>query len=64
VWSNVGGVSVHQGSVLSPYLFSVVMDEATKEIQGEVTWCMMFADDMCVVLIGENLEEVNNSLEE
>jgi len=39
------GVVVHQGSALSHYLFSAVMDEVTKEIQGEVPWCMMFVDD-------------------
>jgi len=56
------GVGVHQGSALSPYLFSVVMDEVSKEIQGDIPWCMMFADD--IVLIGENLEVVNNRLNE
>lgn len=29
-------VGVHQESVLSPYLFFVVIDEVTKEIQGKV----------------------------
>jgi len=29
-------VCVHQGSVLSLYLFLIVMDEVTKEIKGEV----------------------------
>jgi hypothetical protein len=29
-------VDVHQGSAISPYLFSVVMDETTKDIQGKV----------------------------
>lgn len=33
---------VHQGSALSRYLFSVVMDEITKEIQDEIPWCMVF----------------------
>ncbi|KAL4149333.1 hypothetical protein QTP88_003299 [Uroleucon formosanum] len=56
------GVGVHEASALSPYLFSVVMDELTKEIQGEVPWCMMFADD--IGLIEENVEDVNNRLNE
>lgn len=28
-------VGVHRGFALSPYLFYIVMDEVTKEIQGE-----------------------------
>jgi hypothetical protein len=56
------GVRVNQGLVLSLYLFSVVMDEVTKDIQGEILWCMMFADD--IVLIIENLEEVNIRMDE
>jgi len=47
--------------VLSPYLFSVVTHEVTKEIQDEVPWCIMFADDTVLV---EDLEEVNNRLDE
>jgi len=35
----------------------VVMDEILKEIQGEIPWCMLFADD--IVLVGENLKAVN-----
>jgi len=30
------GVGVHQRSVINLYLFSVVMDDVTKEIQGDV----------------------------
>jgi len=50
-------VNVHQWSVLSLYLFSVIMDEVTKELEGEVPRCMLFANDL--VLVGENRKEVN-----
>jgi hypothetical protein len=30
------GVGVYQGLTLSPYLFSVIMDKITKEIQDEI----------------------------
>jgi len=50
-------IGANQGSALSPYLFSVVMDEVTKKTQGEVPWCLMFADD--IVLVGESRKEVN-----
>ncbi|KAM3382190.1 hypothetical protein P3S68_007763 [Capsicum galapagoense] len=52
---------LHQGSTLSPFLFAVVMDALTRRIQGEVPWCMLFADD--VVLIAETREGVSDKLE-
>ncbi|KAF3642601.1 AT-hook motif nuclear-localized protein 1 [Capsicum annuum] len=52
---------LHQGSTLSPFLFALVMDVLTWRIQGEVPWCMLFADD--VVLIDETRGGVNDKLE-
>jgi hypothetical protein len=38
-----------------------VIDEVTRDIQGDITWCMLFADD--VVLVDESQEGVNRKLE-
>jgi len=54
-------IGLHQVSALSPYLFTIVMDERTKGIQDKVHWCMLFADD--IVLIDETTQAVNNKLE-
>ena len=32
---------LHQGSSLSPYLFALVIDELTGQIQDDVPWCML-----------------------
>ena len=54
-------MGLHQGSVLSPFLFALVMDELTRFIQEEVPWCMLFADD--TILIDETRDGVNARLE-
>jgi hypothetical protein len=54
-------IGLHQGSVLSPYLFALVIDEVTRDIQGDISWCMLFADD--IVLVDESREGVNRKLE-
>ena len=54
-------IGLHQGSALSPYLFALVMDEVTRGIQGDIPWCMLFADD--VVLVDDSRTGVNRKLE-
>ncbi|XP_063533678.1 uncharacterized protein LOC134743977 [Cydia strobilella] len=39
-------VGVHQGSVLSPLLFNLVMDYLTRDIPSPLPWTMMYADDI------------------
>jgi Reverse transcriptase (RNA-dependent DNA polymerase) len=54
-------IGLHQGSALSSYIFTIVMDEITKDIQRDIPWCMFVADD--VVLIDEKRIGVNQKLE-
>jgi hypothetical protein len=54
-------IALHQGSTLSSYLFALVMNEVTKDIQGGIPWCMLFTDD--VVLVDESMTGVDQKLE-
>ena len=54
-------IGFHQGSALSLYLFALVMDEVTRNIQGDIPLCILFADD--VVLVDESQAGVNRKLE-
>jgi len=54
-------MGLHQGSALSPLLFTLILDELTRGIQDEVPWCMLFAND--IVLIDETRQRVNDKLE-
>ena len=48
-------VGVHQGSVLSPLLFIIVLEALTREFRSGVPWEDLYADDL--VIIAESLEE-------
>jgi len=54
-------IGLRQGSTLSPYLYTLVIDVLTEHIQELAPRCMLFADD--VVLLGESSEELNARLE-
>ena len=53
-------VGVHQGSVLSPFVFATVMDHLTEEVRREAPWNMLFADN--VALINETRERPEEKL--
>jgi hypothetical protein len=53
-------VGLHQGSVLSPLLFLIVMEAVTRNFRGGLPWELLYADDL--VLIAESLEELLEKL--
>ena len=54
-------IGLHQGLVLSHYLFALVIDEVRRDIQDNIPWCMLFAND--VVLVDKSRAGVNRKLE-
>ena len=53
-------VGVHQGSVLSPLLFIIVLEALSREFHCGVPWEDLYADDL--VIIAESLEECGRRL--
>ena len=49
-------VGVHQGSVLSPLLFVIVLEALSRECRVGVPWEMLYADDL--VIVAKTLEEL------
>ena len=49
----------HMHSLIFSCLSLSPFDEVTRDIQGEIPWCMLFADD--VVLVDESRAGVNRS---
>ena len=48
-------VAVHQGSVLSPLLFIIVLEALSSEFRTGVPWELLYADDLALIV--ESLEE-------
>ena len=48
-------VRVHQGSILSPLLFIIVLEALSCEFRAGVPWEDLYADDL--VIIADSLEE-------
>ena len=43
------GVGVHQGSVLSPLLFILVLEALSCEFRTGVPWELLYADDLAII---------------
>jgi hypothetical protein len=55
------GVGVHQGSVLSLLLFTIVLEALSREFRNGVPWELLYADDRAVMV--DSLEECVTKLE-
>ena len=58
-WFGVN-VGVHQGSVLSPLLFIIVIEAVRHNVREGLPWEMLFVDDL--VLVGKYEEELKEKL--
>ena len=49
-------VGVHQGSVLSPLPFIIVMEVLSREFRVGCPWELLYADDL--VIVSESLDDI------
>ena len=54
-------VGVHQGSVLSPLLFIIVLEALSQEFRNGSPWELLYADDL--MIIAETIEELSQKLD-
>lgn len=54
-------VGMHQGSVLSPILFVIVLEALSQEFRGSLPWEVLYADDL--VIMAKTMEELSITLE-
>lgn len=54
-------IGLHQKSVLSLFLFALVIDQLTRNSQDDIPYCILFMDD--IILINEKSKRINTKLE-
>ena len=43
------GIGLHQGSALSPFLFIMLVDTISQDVQNELPWEVLYADDLAII---------------
>ena len=54
-------VGVHQGSVLSPILFAIILEALSRGFSAGLPWELFYADDL--VIMADSLDELSVKLE-
>ena len=45
------GIGLHQGSVLSPFLFIMLVDTISQDVRNELPWELLYADDLAIIYV-------------
>ena len=56
-------VGVHQGSILSPLLFIIVLEELSKHFREGLPWELLYADDLVLIAETGKAREENQKME-